>query len=302
MEVKTIAGNVKVFGFPVKTFPHGIEAAFDGLVKMLPPGDARYFYGISECIGEGILYKAAALETYDGEAAKYGCDSYMIEKGDYLTVTLTEWRHKTDQIKTLLDALLKDERSDSTRPCIEIYKSDVEMECMVRMDQRKAMLNELSNTTKELVQLLSSFNQAQINTVPFEGSWTAAQVGEHIHKSNEGMIKMLYGPVKPTVRDPAQHVTPIKNMLLDVNQKFHSDASIIPANMSYDKEDLITVLLQTGAQISEALNMGNLTETCTLFSFRVFGELTKQEVTWFMIYHMQRHIHQISNIAQAVKN
>lgn len=176
------------------------------------------------------------------------------------------------------------------------------MECMVRMDERKAMLHELNNTTKELVQLLSAFDQAQLNTVPFEGSWSAAQVGEHIRKSNEGMIKMLYGPVKPAVRNPAQQVIPIKNMLLDFTQKINAGASVMPANTRYDKENLITVLLHTGAQISEAIDTVSLSETCTLFSFPVFGELTTQELIWFMSYHMQRHIHQLNNIAQAVKN
>ena len=75
MEKYNLEDNVKVFGVHVKTFPQGIGEAFDALLKMLPPGDDRPFYGISEMTKGGIIYKAAALETFDGEAEKYGCET-----------------------------------------------------------------------------------------------------------------------------------------------------------------------------------------------------------------------------------
>ena len=64
----------------------------------------------------------------------------------------------------------------------------------------KEILSELDATLKKLYDVLSSFNQETINTVPFEGSWTAAQVGEHLRKSYDGVVQLLKGKNIPTVR------------------------------------------------------------------------------------------------------
>ncbi len=61
------------------------------------------------------------------------------------------------------------------------------------------ILNQLQKTTDELIHGLSSLSQEQLNAVPFEGSWTAAQLGEHLHKSYN-VAELLYGPVKHAKR------------------------------------------------------------------------------------------------------
>ena len=45
METIHLEQEVKVFGVQVKTFPMGIGEAFDQLIKMLPGGFSRSFYG-----------------------------------------------------------------------------------------------------------------------------------------------------------------------------------------------------------------------------------------------------------------
>lgn len=47
--------EIKVFGTVVRTFPDGIDEAFNKLVQLLPNGDMRTFYGIGECKEEGIV-------------------------------------------------------------------------------------------------------------------------------------------------------------------------------------------------------------------------------------------------------
>ncbi len=39
---------------------------------------------------------------------------------------------------------------------------------------------EIDETFAELQRLISSFDQEQINIVPFEGSWTAGQLAQHV--------------------------------------------------------------------------------------------------------------------------
>jgi hypothetical protein len=67
METFTLKEDLKVLGMNVTTIPAGIGEAFDALVKMLPGGFDRSYYGIAEMNHKGeMIYKAAALEKYDG--------------------------------------------------------------------------------------------------------------------------------------------------------------------------------------------------------------------------------------------
>ncbi len=135
MEKYELKDNVKVFGIQVKTFPYGIEQAFDALFKMLPAESRmRSYCGISKFGKDGsILYYAAAEEIFNGEAEKYSCDRFIIEKGEYLTETIYDWYKKTDCIKDVFHILMQDTRIDKTKPCVEWYKSNDEMICMVKM-------------------------------------------------------------------------------------------------------------------------------------------------------------------------
>src|SRR5688500_7550240 len=119
MDRKFLPEGIKVFGKQVRNFPSGIGEAFHELVKLLPPGDSRPFYGIGECTSEGIIYKAAALETFEGEAERYQCQRYVIEPGDYLCVTVRDWRPKTGSIKSVFDELYKHALADRKKTSIE---------------------------------------------------------------------------------------------------------------------------------------------------------------------------------------
>ena len=132
MEKYNLQNDLEVFGKPVKTFPKGIGEAFDALVKMIPGGFDRPYYGISYMKNGTMVYIAAALEKNKGEAEKYNCDRYTIEKGEYLRETVYDWRKKTDSIKDVFQEMMKDNRIDRTKPAIEWYKDDNEMLCMVR--------------------------------------------------------------------------------------------------------------------------------------------------------------------------
>ena len=134
MEKYNQTNEIKGFGLQVKTFPSGIGEAFDDLIKMT--GDsagARSYYGISEFKNGNMHYYAVAEEKYPGEAEKYICERLKIEKGEYLTITLFDWRIKTNCIKDLFFEIIQDVRTNKTKPAIEWYKNDNEMMCMVKM-------------------------------------------------------------------------------------------------------------------------------------------------------------------------
>jgi hypothetical protein len=103
----------------------------------MPENRTRSYFGISELAPNGdILYYAAAEETFDGEARQYGYDIYVVKQGEYLTVTVTDWKKKTACIKDVFEAMLDDDRIDKENPCIEWYKNDEEMVCMVKLNNK----------------------------------------------------------------------------------------------------------------------------------------------------------------------
>lgn len=164
--------------------------------------------------------------------------------------------------------------------------------------QTDEMVKELEAAAGELLRLLSSFDQERINTAPFEGSWTPAQVGQHLYKSYKGVPQLLQGPVKKTERDPAQNIGQIKKDFLDFSTKLKAPDFIVPESKAYDRGILLDQLQKALGLIGEAARSLDLTETCTAFSFPVYGELTRMEWVYFVICHTRRHNHQLGRMAE----
>jgi hypothetical protein len=138
METFQLKNDITVFGFEVNTFPDGIGDAFDRLVNKVPDGLGRDYYGISfRDSANKFVYLATALEKEHGEAEKYECDRYTIKKGDYVTEAVWDWRKKTNLIKHVFERLFNSIQGTPTGPCIEWYKDNNEMLCMVRLAQTR---------------------------------------------------------------------------------------------------------------------------------------------------------------------
>jgi uncharacterized damage-inducible protein DinB len=162
--------------------------------------------------------------------------------------------------------------------------------------------NELESTANELLQLLSSFDQEQINVVPFEGSWTAGQLARHVIKSQAGFAEIMNGPVKDSDRKPDEKAEKIKADFLNFNIKMKSPDFIVPENKTYNKEALLQSLETLKAKITEEMETKDLTQTCLAFELPMLGHLTRLEAVYFVIYHTQRHIHQLKNILRKITN
>lgn len=134
MEIYNLANNIHVFEFEVKSFPLGISEAFNELISKT--GDsvgARSYFGIIKTNKEGkTVYYAAAEEKETGEAEKFNYDEDTIEGGEYLIVKINDWRTKTGSIKDVFHEIFQDSRVDKEMPCVEWYKNENEMLCMVR--------------------------------------------------------------------------------------------------------------------------------------------------------------------------
>ncbi|MFL5728562.1 MAG: hypothetical protein ACJ75J_03650 [Cytophagaceae bacterium] len=127
--------DMYLFCVTAQSFPNGIIEAFQKLESLDPSICERPFYGISFQNNNGeIIYKAAVAEIFRGEGKKYGCETFVIAQGTYLTITLLDFMKNLEAIPNAFKALLDDPRVDTEFPWVEWYKSNTELLCMVRIN------------------------------------------------------------------------------------------------------------------------------------------------------------------------
>jgi hypothetical protein len=163
------------------------------------------------------------------------------------------------------------------------------------------LLSEFTSAADELVSLLFSLNEDQLNKIPFEGSWTAGQVGHHLLKSY-GVAKILNGNTAPAKRPADEKIREIKKVFLNFEIKMKSPEFIVPSSDHIEKEKLINGIKSKMETIKNFLgSKPDLTLICLDTELPGTGNLTRQEWIRFMTIHTQRHIHQLKKIIGIVK-
>lgn len=142
MQIYELKHDIKVICAEATSFPGGIKDAFSRLYSSVPDARSRNIFGISKPQGGLIIYKAAVAERFEGEATRLGLRTFVIQKGRYLGETLMYWQQNEMMIGSIFERLVADKRLDGSAHCIEWYKSDTELLCMVLM-----RVNETSNET-----------------------------------------------------------------------------------------------------------------------------------------------------------
>jgi hypothetical protein len=163
----------------------------------------------------------------------------------------------------------------------------------------KEIFTALDKTSTELLQLVSSTAENIINTVPYRNSWTAAQLATHINKSNKAIGQALNMEGKVVERDPGARIGELKSMFLNFDIKFKSPEFIRPEVANYQKAIVVSDLKKSIEQLRTAGHKTVLTE---IINLPAFGEITKLELLYFVLYHTQRHIHQLKNILSVLQN
>ncbi|PST83618.1 DinB family protein [Pedobacter yulinensis] len=157
----------------------------------------------------------------------------------------------------------------------------------------------LAHSFQELLIQLDGLSQDQLDTVPFSGSWTASQLGQHLLKSYQ-VLSVLQGPLKPTTRPADAHVTELRRMFLDRDVKMQSPAELVPDARPIPKPELTGALQGITAQITHFAKTEDLQPTCLGFELPGFGALTRLEWLAFVQVHTQRHIGQLKQIISKI--
>lgn len=133
METYEIASPILVITEIAEDFGKGIGDAFVRLAEKLENnGQKRDCYGIVLNEEDGMNYYAAFTELYDGEAVEKELSTYVISSGKYQSIRVREWNKNILHIGPTFDQILKSGKVDTSSPCIEFYKTEQELLCMVK--------------------------------------------------------------------------------------------------------------------------------------------------------------------------
>ena len=160
------------------------------------------------------------------------------------------------------------------------------------------IVSELTSTGENFLAALNQFNPDNFNAIPFEGSWTAGQVAEHVFKSVNHTPELLGGDSKPTDRDPNQNTQGIRDMFLNFETKMKSPDFILPSDEPKDLASLTEKLGDRLTAIIEAAKTIDVDLTIVGFEFPGSGPMTRIELLNFLSVHTQRHTHQLNKIAE----
>lgn len=168
---------------------------------------------------------------------------------------------------------------------------------MITADQQSQLRTALDAAFREFKEALLSIDKNRINEVPFEGSWTPAQVADHILLATDGLPD---GTTSAADR-PADAMLPaIRPWWEDFSKKFRAAEPLQPENRERSREELISELDRVHQKDLRILDEKDLTEICLDFALPTIGYLTRFEWLWFVETHLRRHSHQLRNIREAL--
>lgn len=166
------------------------------------------------------------------------------------------------------------------------------------MTTKTTAQNDLDQAFEAWTKAIKQFDAAQYNTIPFEGSWTAGQVVQHLSLANSGFNDILFGEVKEPESSATEKVGQLKDIFLNFEAKMQAPDFVLPEFKDYDATTHLAKTVGIKATTEKAIVELDPDAICLAFELPVFGFLTRKEATYFIIYHTIRHTNQLNRIYQ----
>ena len=155
---------------------------------------------------------------------------------------------------------------------------------------------------KQLIIVLTVFNEDDFNKVPFEGSWTAGQVAEHLYKSVSRIPALLVTESREAGRDAFEKCGEINAVFLNFEVKFKSPSFILPSDDRKQVSFFTSGFRKVAEDINALAGEKDLAKLYPAFPFPQLGPLTGYEWICFGVAHSIRHTRQLKNILEHMKS
>lgn len=166
---------------------------------------------------------------------------------------------------------------------------------------KAAVQKDIIETFKNLNEIFNSFTDEEINTVPFEGSWTAGQVVQHLILACSGYAELFKGNKEKTNRKPDEEFKELKEQFLNFDIKMDSPDFLKPKLKDYNKNLLTLSLLKIESDLLNATETYDLTLLCLDFQLPNSDKFTIYEWINFALVHIKRHTKQLNDIFEYIR-
>jgi uncharacterized protein YndB with AHSA1/START domain len=231
-----------------------------------------------------ILFSLAVPDHFEG-LSEIGVE--IKEKGDGCHLLFTQRNVDTSKTEEPWRSMLAQIHKILRAPYVITDKSD-----------KEDLITAIQVTAIQMAGFIMPLNDEQINHSPYKNSWTAAQLMRHIIKSINGITEAIKKNAKPANREITQKIIELKQAFLDVTRTMQSPAEIVPEQKHFFKDALISDFQVCLKQFKEAVSPADLSE---LAEGLPLGPVTKLELLHFVLYHTQRHLHQMKKITDTLK-
>jgi hypothetical protein len=158
----------------------------------------------------------------------------------------------------------------------------------------KALLRRsLEESFNRFIDSFNDFDHADVNRIPFPGSWTPAQVASHIILATDGVPD---GHTRAADRNAAALLPKIRPWWEDMSQKFQSPEPLQPDDKARNKHEILSELRRVKEKDLALVDHTELSAVCLDFELPSIGFLTRYEWLWFIEMHLNRHTFQLQNI------
>ena len=117
-----------------RQFPEGNRAAFLDLESRLETLQGRKFYGLVWESKDSLDYFAGLVPASSEEESRFQAEGFEVTEiapGPCARFKLRDWISKTDQIGSIMGALISEFGYDSSRPQLEFYRSQRELHLLL---------------------------------------------------------------------------------------------------------------------------------------------------------------------------
>ena len=153
----------------------------------------------------------------------------------------------------------------------------------------------------DLILALKKCKYASQKTHSLSGTWSPAQIGEHLILAEIALMKTVHKALQNPIQSDWQARTAGKDKLLSSqlapgNGSAVSPAALVPVE-NLDLETIIDRFQALRLQTIEFVNTCNAPLHAHTLPNKFFGELSAYQWILYIGYHTQRHIHQLEQCA-----